>query len=372
MSIDINEIWADPYMRAGIIVIGAVLAGFLFDRLVARMLMLLAGKTETDVDDKIIEVLHKPIFWSVFMGGAAWAIFELKLTRPVPYIVNGLIKTVAVFIWISAFSKIGTIFLEWLAEKQDEYRVVQPRTLPLFDIAVKMVIIGGGIYALMLSWNLNVTGWLASAGILGLAIGFAAKDTLANLFAGVFILADAPYKLGDYIVLDAGERGKVVEIGMRSTRILTRDDIEIVVPNSAIAAGKIINESGPVFKRRIRISVGVSYSSDIDLVEKVLMEVALGNSEVTDHPEPRVRFREFGDSSLNYQLLVWVDDPELRGRVMHQLNTATFKAFQANGIEIPFPQRDLHMIPPEGDSPASTPKPKPMPKPMPKPTPSKS
>ncbi|MFH2006264.1 MAG: mechanosensitive ion channel family protein [bacterium] len=354
MTFSLQEIWADPNMRAGIIVVGAVAAGFLFDRLVARVLLLLAGKTETDVDDKIIEVLHKPIFWSVFMGGAAWAIFELKLPRPVPYIVNGLIKTAAVFIWISAFSKIGTIFLQWLAQKQDQYRVVQPRTLPLFDIAVKIVVIGGGIYALMLSWNINVTGWLASAGILGLAIGFAAKDTLANLFAGVFILADAPYKLGDYIVIATGERGKVVEIGMRSTRVLTRDDIEIVVPNSAIANGKIINESGPVYKRRIRISVGVSYSSDPDLVEKVLLQVAEESQEIAKTPEPRVRFRTFGDSSLDYQLLVWIDEPEWHGRITHELNTAVLKAFRAAGIEIPFPQRDVHMIP---ASPGDTPKP---------------
>jgi len=346
-SFDFADVWADPFLRAIIIVVGSVLVGFVFDKLVARMLLMLAGKTETDVDDKIVAVLNKPIFWSVFLGGAAWAVNGLSLPKTPLYIVIGIIKTVAVFIWISALSKIGSIFLGWVAERQDNYRVVQPRTRPLFDIAVKVVVIGGGLYALMLSWNINVTGWLASAGILGLAIGFAAKDTLANLFAGVFILADAPYKLGDYIVIQTGERGKVVEIGMRSTRILTRDDVEIVVPNSAIANGKIVNESGPVVKRRIRIRVGVSYDSDIDLVEKILREVADGTADVAKQPEPRVRFRAFGDSSLDYELLVWVDDPEWKGRVQHELNTATFKAFRAAGVQIPFPQRDVHMIPTE-------------------------
>ena len=349
VSFDIADIWADPITRAIIIVVGSVLAGFVFDKLVARVLLMLAGKTETDVDDKIVGVLHKPIFWSVFMGGAAWAVAVLNLPKTPNYIIIGIIKTVAVFVWISALSKIGSIFLEWVALRQDKFNVVQPRTMPLFDIAVKIVVFGGGLYALMLSWNINVTGWLASAGILGLAIGFAAKDTLANLFAGVFILADAPYKLGDYIVIQTGERGKVVEIGMRSTRILTRDDIEIVVPNSSIANGKIVNESGPVFKRRIRIKVGVAYDSDIDLVTKLLGEVAEGNSDVAKDPEPRVRFRSFGDSSLDYELLVWVDDPEWQGRVMHELNTATFKSFKAAGVEIPFPQRDVHMIAPAAE-----------------------
>jgi len=353
VKFNIADIWADTVLRAIIIVVGSVLAGFIFDKLGARLMLMLAGKTETDLDDKIVAVLHKPIFWTVFLVGATWAVYALNLAKPVPYIIHGLIKTVAVFIWMGAMSRISSILLTWLSERQADFNVVQPRTMPLFDIAAKVVVYGGGMYALMLSWNINVAGWLASAGILGLAIGFAAKDTLANLFAGVFILADAPYKLGDYIVIESGERGKVVEIGMRSTRILTRDDIEIVVPNSAIANGKVINESGPVYQRRIRIKVGVSYDSDIDLVEKVLHEVAKGNSDVSKHPEPRVRFRSFGDSSLDYELLVWVADPEWRGRVKHELNTATFKGFAAAGIAIPFPQRDLHMIPP---SPEENPK----------------
>ncbi len=354
VKFNIADIWADTVLRAIIIVVGSVLVGFLFDKLGARLMLMLAGKTETDLDDKIVAVLHKPIFWTVFLVGATWAVYALNLAKPVPYIIHGLIKTVAVFIWMGAMSRISSILLTWLSERQADFNVVQPRTMPLFDIAAKVVVYGGGMYALMLSWNINVAGWLASAGILGLAIGFAAKDTLANLFAGVFILADAPYKLGDYIVIESGERGKVVEIGMRSTRILTRDDIEIVVPNSAIANGKVINESGPVYQRRIRIKVGVSYDSDIDLVEKTLHEVAKGNSDVSKHPEPRVRFRSFGDSSLDYELLVWVADPEWRGRVKHELNTATFKGFAAAGIAIPFPQRDLHMIPP---SPEENPKP---------------
>ena len=158
VSFDVGEIWADPWQRAIIIVVGSVLAGFVFDKLVARLLLMLAGKTETDVDDKIVAVLHKPIFWSVFMGGAAWAVSVLNLAKTPMYIIIGIIKTVAVFVWISALSKIGSIFLAWVSERQDKFNVVQPRTMPLFDIAVKIVVFGGGMYALMLSWNINVTG----------------------------------------------------------------------------------------------------------------------------------------------------------------------------------------------------------------------
>lgn len=144
-------------------------------------------------------------------------------------------------------------------------------------------------------------GWPPPAGILGLAISFAAKDTLANLFAGVFILADSPYKLGDFIILDSGERGAVTQIGIRSTRMLTRDDVEITVPNSIMGNVKILNETGgPGEKYRIRIKVGVAYGSDIDKVQSVLLDVAQRNREVLKTPAPRVRFRAFGDSSLDH------------------------------------------------------------------------
>mgnify|MGYP002332389765 FL=1 len=201
------------------------------------------------------------------------------------------------------------------------------------------------MYAVFLVWNIDLTAWIASAGILGLAISFAAKDTLANIVSGVFIMADAPYKLGDFIVLDSGERGVVRSIGIRSTRLLTRDDVEITVPNSIMGNTKVINEAGGRHEKfRIRVKVGVAYGSDIDKVHAVLLDVANGLTGICRNPAPRVRFRAFGDSSLDHELLCWVNKPVLRGKTLHQLNTAVYKRFTAENIQIPFPQRDLHII----------------------------
>jgi len=189
-----------------------------------------------------------------------------------------------------------------------------------------------------------VTAWLASAGIAGIAIGFAAKDTLANFFSGIFIMVDSPYNIGDYIVLDSGERGRVSMIGLRSTRILTNDDIEITLPNGVIANAKIMNESGgPTEKHRVRVAVGVAYGSDIDKVRSILHNIALTNENVCENPEPKVRFRAFGDSSLDFQLLCWINKPGMRGMVRDELNTAIYKEFNKNNVEIPFPQRDIHI-----------------------------
>jgi small-conductance mechanosensitive channel len=167
---------------------------------------------------------------------------------------------------------------------------------------------------------------------------------LSNLFAGVSIVMDAPYKTGDFVILDAGERGVVTHIGLRSTRILTRDDVEITIPNGIIGNSKIINEAGgPSQKHRIRIALGVAYGSDIDHVIATLEKVTAANSDVCKDPEPRVRFREFGESSLDFELLCWIDQPVDRGRIRHELGCSVYKAFAANNIVIPFPQRDLHV-----------------------------
>jgi MscS family membrane protein len=192
--------------------------------------------------------------------------------------------------------------------------------------------------------NINVTAWIASAGIVGLALSFAAQDTLSNLFAGVSIAADAPYKTGDFINLETGERGMVTHIDLRSTRILTPDDIEISIPNGVIGNSKIVNEAGgPSATHRIRIPIGVAYGSDIDQVMEVLSDIAVKHTEVCSAPEPRVRFRKFGDSSLDFELLCWISQPVDRGRLIHEINCAIYKSFATENISIPFPQRDLHV-----------------------------
>jgi MscS family membrane protein len=205
------------------------------------------------------------------------------------------------------------------------------------------VVLVGAIFLFLSFWKINITPLLASAGIAGVAVALAAKETLSNFFGGVTVLLDQPYRVGDYIILDSGERGEVAEIGLRSTRIVTRDDVQVSIPNSVITNTKVINESAPVPRFRVRIKVGVAYGTDVDQVEEVLLSVAGDNPLVVTKPEPRVRFRIFGDSSLNFELLCWAHRPHDKGRIIHQLNRAIYKAFDQAGIVIPFPQRDVYV-----------------------------
>jgi MscS family membrane protein len=259
------------------------------------------------------------------------------------FITVGILKTLAIFVWYSTFMSLMGLVISVFSKTQDR-KIVQTGMLPLLHNVMKIVVFALAIYFLFLAWNIDVTAWLASAGIVGLALSFAAKDTLSNLFAGVSIIMDSPYKTGDFIILDTGERGLVTDIGLRSTRILTQDDVEITVPNGIIGNGKIINEAGgPPAQHRIRAAIGVAYGSDLEQVIAVLSAVAAKHPEILDTPEPRVRFRTFGDSSLNFELLGWIAQPVDRGRVTHELNCAIYKALNENEISIPFPQRDLHV-----------------------------
>ena len=344
-----REILAEPWAQALLIVLLSIAAAKIVDYVLCGILARLTARTQTELDDRLIQLLHRPIFYTVVLVGLLIAVRLVDLGPTPEFYAVALIHTLTVVIWMSSGFKIIGTLLEGLSRLADRVTWIEARTLPLFDNMAKLLLFGGAIYCLLVAWDLNVAPWLASAGVVGLALGFAAKDSLANLFGGLFVIVDAPYRIGDYIHLDSGERGKVVKIGLRSTRLLTRDDLEITVPNAAIANAKIINESGGRWtKTRVAVTVGVAYGSDVDQVRRVLVEAACSVDLVQEDPEPRVRFSELGDSALIFRVLCWIEEPELRGRCIDGLNTAIYKALTREGINIPFPQRELHVrqVPP--------------------------
>ena len=340
------------FVHAGVLVVVSLVLAKVVDLIVTRIVAKWARRSRTDLDDRFVENLHKPLFLSVLLLGLALALEQIPLRESATVFLMRVLKTLVLLAWAGFAFKGSSVFLDLLSHMEQRFAAVQPRTVPLFNNVTKILVAGGTVYFLFLIWGVDVGAWLAGAGIVGIAVGFAAKDTLANLFSGVFIVADAPYRVGDFILLDTGERGRVSQIGLRSTRLLTRDDIEITVPNAVIANAKITNESGgPSEKERVRVPVSVAYGSDVDRVRAILMEVAHAHDSIDDHPEPRVRFRSFGDSGLNVELLGWIHEPVLRGRVIDALVTEIYKRFGAEGIEIPYPKRDVYLYrQPEAES----------------------
>ncbi len=328
-------------LSASVAVVGVALA------LLVRWVLLYAvmpavRRLPGELADKLLRIAANVGALLIAYVALAIAIQVLGLGERIEEIALRLLVSLLILQLMRSAMRAARVGLELLGALRDRFPIVEERTMPLFDLLANVVIIGIGAYALLMVWNIDPTAWLASAGVIGIAVGFAARETLANLFAGFFIIADAPYKVGDYIVFDTGERGEVTKVGMRSTRILTRDDVEVIMPNSAMANAKVVNESGGRWERfRIRIKVGVAYGSDVDDVVELLERIALEHDTVVQEPKPRVRMRGFGDSSLDFELLCWVRQPALRGLVTHQLYMKIYKELNAAGIEIPFPQRDV-------------------------------
>ncbi len=309
-----------------------------------KLLRRVATRTALQIDDQIVVLLRPPVYYTLLVGGISYGLSVMPLADSVETMSTRCIQSMGVVVWIVFSTRLASLLLIRLASLSNKFTFIQLQTLTLFDNLAKILIFAVGIYTVFVIWKIDMTAWLASAGIAGIAVGFAAKDTLSNLFSGVFILADAPYKVGDYIVLDQRERGKVTHIGLRSSRILTRDDVEITIPNSIIGNSTIINQSGgPSEKMRIKLKVGVAYGSDVDQVRAVMMDIAQREPQVCTIPQPTVRFRFFGASSLDFELRCWVPHPELCGRIIDALNTAVYKEFNRLGIEIPYAKQDLYI-----------------------------
>lgn len=337
----------DPGWRAWFILCLFLLAGGFVDfalRLVQRKL---TRRTATDLDDRVVAAVRSPAVISVVLLGAWLSLLNLAVGDGLRRVAGSLLASVVLVAWTRALLRISGTVLEALARRTPRNILVEQRTMPLFEMTAKVLIVGGSIYALMLAWDIDVTAWLASAGVLGIAVGFAAQETLSNMLAGVMIIADAPYRIGDFLVLDGTTRGRVTDIGLRSTRLLTEHNIEIVVPNRQMAGATITNESGGGSPRsRVRVDASVAYGSDVDHVRAVLLDIARGIPGVlADQPgfEPEVRFRAMGESSLDFEVLAWIDRPEHRLAAIDRLNTAIYKGLVAEGLEIPYPKRDVYL-----------------------------
>jgi small-conductance mechanosensitive channel len=332
-----------------IVLIYAVLAK-VADVIIDRVLRRIAAKTRIGFDDKLIDFLHVPIVWSVIWFGVLHALsIQPYLMDPWQTVLPPLAKSFLLIIWlIGVIRMFNWIVDHYMSGTQREGKIGKDLFL-LFQNLLRVVAIIAGLIWLLSIWKVNLTPLFASAGIVGIAVALAAKDTLSNFFGGISIFMDKTYKIGEYIILESGERGEVVVIGIRSTRLKTRDDVIITIPNSIMANSKIINESAPIPRFRIRVPIGVAYGSDLEKVEQVLLDVADANPNVEKTPEPRIRLRTFADSSVNFQMLCWVGDPRAKGLETHNLLKAAYKAFYEQGITIPYPQRDVHIISSQND-----------------------
>ena len=318
----------------------------LLEFVVLRTLLRYTSRTKTEYDYIVVGELRFPLVVTAALAG-------VYLLTQVPSVLENVLLTpeqlemffgrpslsVIVVAWAFAANRVVNRLVDEVKDKGSRFDFA-----PVFSNVWTLVVLLGTLGMLLSIWEYSISPLLGAAGVAGIAVGFAARDTVANFFGGISLYFDDTYKLGDYIELDSGEAGTVVKVGVRSTTLMMRDEVLITVPNAALNAAKVINQSAPQRRKRLKVPIGVAYGTDIDAFEDLVMEIAIDEPLVLESPKPRMRFRSFGDSALEYELLCWVGSPTRANKARHELNRAMYKRLTAAEIEIPFPQRDVHVV----------------------------
>jgi small-conductance mechanosensitive channel len=276
--------------------------------------------------------------WNEIVGVFTKPLFQLGQT---PVSLATMVEFIAVITLVVLLSRLIRRLLRTRVLARTKLDLGQQYAIARIASYVVLVI---GLLISAETFGVKLSSLAVIAGALGVGIGFGLQNIVGNFVSGLVILAERPIQIGDRVDLGNNTVGKVMRIGARATHVLTNDNIMVIVPNSEFISSRVVNWTHIDPRVRLRINVGVSYSSDPHLVEKLLLEIAESNASVLKNPLPTVVFKEFGESSLHFELRVWADDMAHRpGTLESQLNFAIWDKFKEHGIEIPFPQSDLHV-----------------------------
>jgi MscS family membrane protein len=330
------------------VIIGAVGAGIAY--LTIRWLRKKAGTTSSPMDDIILKAIARPLVVIILVTSVIIALTAYEVVPPsLQWIVSEAVIH-AVYILLGAW--IASVFLynlihtygKWLAHKTDSD--FDDRFIPLLEMGAKYLIWFVAFLLILATFRIDVTPFLAGAGIAGLAVALAAQDILGNFMGGAIITVDKPFKIGDRIKF-GDLLGDVISVGARSTRIRTPDNQIATIPNQKITSNVVINYAMPDIKMNVRIPVSFAYGSNIKRVKEILLEIAREAAErttwVLTDPAPSAYFLEFGESSLKAQLILWTNNYDNSWDVQDFVNMRIEERFREEGIEIPFRQIDIRM-----------------------------
>jgi len=329
------------------------------------------GLSEWEWDPKVV------VFWLIMTRGFSLVLGEIASANANLYdytlilrdIVDSIFVLFMTVFLLRAYSNYFVpVISDWLTVGKTDTQYG-----PLLEIIGSLLIIIFGITNFLSTYHVDFGVLLAGVGVVGLVIALAAQDTLSNFFSGILLLLDQGFKTGDMIYFNE-TYCLIRDIGLRSTKIYDIvNHVMIITPNNSLANQNILNLTRPDRYYRIRIEVGVSYDSDPDQVEKLLLEVAEQNSDVEqDDPTrmPLVRFQDFGDSSLTFVLVAWINNVIKIRQINSDLHHQVFDKLKGAGVTIAFPQRDVHIH--EVPEPAITKSPRPASTKSPKPATAKS
>ena len=209
--------------------------------------------------------------------------------------------------------------------------------------SVKAALFALGVIYILDIWGVEIGPFLAGLGIAGIAIALALQPILSNIFSGISVILDKSVRVNDLIYLGTDAKGKILKVGLRSTKIRTFDNELIIVPNNKLADSMIQNVALPDPKTRATVPFGVAYGSDVDKVKKIVLKELKTISDLDESEDITIRFVEMGDSSLNFKAYFYVDSFDNKWKAIDEANTKIYNALNKNGISIPFPQMDVHL-----------------------------
>ncbi|MFU8867993.1 mechanosensitive ion channel family protein [Natronococcus sp.] len=332
------------WLLLSLVIVGSYLLARLVHWAGRRYLRPLEEDEPTTFGRAAVEEIYTPLAISILLIGISVSLQTFGIVEAESLLSNA-VATALTVLWARAAIRIGSRWLEVANGSGNDYEFA-----PIFQNFWTIGMVAVAALVVVSIWNLQVTPFLASAGVLGIVIGFAAQDAIGNLIGGVALYFDNTYKPGDVILLEEGMRGTVVDIGIRSTTVLTPENTMVTVPNSVLNSTQVVNQTAP--RRHIRVDVPVSaaYGTDYETVERIAIEVCEDAPMVRDSPKPRLLFREFGDSALIFELQAYVAHPLAEIRAVDQLNRRIYDRFAEAGITIPFPQRELSFLEESADA----------------------
>lgn len=311
-----------------------------------RVVLKIAQKTDSLLDDEIITNLNSPIFFTILIIGVYVVLVVNSVGGELGLFLLNVIRTILILVWLLALYAIIKIFLEYgvlFGKQMYNQTTLRNDIAPLLKNLLKIILWFGGTALICQIWGINIAPLLASAGIAGVAVAFAAQDTIAHLFGGLSIYLDKPFRVGDRIKLDKGEVGDVLEIGMRSTRIKTFDETVIIIPNKIIANAKIINYNQPKLKIKVKVRILLPLDVDVEKILPELLEVVSAVEGIETMPQPKVYFTAFGEYALRFLIVVWVESPHKSFSVRLRLNRAIVQFLKRKKIKIPYPSQNVYL-----------------------------
>jgi small-conductance mechanosensitive channel len=350
-----NQEWLDIGISAGIVVTALVLTrpilNFILDKIFSRF----TNWTSSNLDNIIIAALRPPLYWIVVVIAIQIGISRidfasrqlLEITDDVFFVLFALLGLVSLWRLINQVS-------DWYAEEVapktnttlDEQIVpFAKRILIILLVAIVIIIVLG-------HFDVEISGLVATLGIGSLAIALAAQAALSDTISGFMIMIDQPYRIGDRIeIAELNTWGDVVDIGLRSTRIRTRDNRMVIIPNSVIAKSLVVNHAYPDVEYRIQVHIGVAYGSDLEFARETIVNAVRQAEGVLPHHPVEALFLEFGDSALIFRVRWWIETYVDTRRMFDKVNTAVYHALENAGIEVPPPQIEvIYKNSPEGSA----------------------